>query len=385
MDDLNRVKNIKEKFEGASHLNTQFKEPKQTNDEIIPVKASSVNAISNHEAFMNHRANIKRTPAFRKDKVHVRNVEKNDYMSKSADSLVTSRVHLFNKLEDFKEPSNSTKREIDDVKENKPFKFESLTNLNVDKLKQQNISELKRYMIQKPGTGKQDNVEVQYTEVDKSPKRLSKSPKKSNEFSVANKQGDYGVLCKQRSTPNIINKSELYDELSDTLKRVLSAPLPPGPPPKKPPRTFISAGPAEIPNGSKFNDSRQIDKIPKLSRSKTESEIMLQKIENALLKHHENAFAIKEGNNKTDIKENGANKGQDTVKRYDMNMSCFSSASPSDNDMYVKNANTCFKPSNAAISSRKSIDHIYEDPNCILNTSPGQGVADSKLYYMVSN
>lgn len=91
-------------------------------------------------------------------------------------------------------------------------------------------------------------------------------------------------------------------ELSATLKAALKAPLPVGPPPKKPPRTFAHGSPSvknplEEATSVKCNSSaiKISDRsrhtsvspppIAKPVRSKTESQIMLRKLEDALMSH----------------------------------------------------------------------------------------------------
>lgn len=83
----------------------------------------------------------------------------------------------------------------------------------------------------------------------------------------------------------------------DTLKKVLKEPLPLGPPPKKPPRIFASDSPNPNPpkkspskagkliNDSKFKLKNFGSNKNKPHRSKEESKLMLDKIENALNKH----------------------------------------------------------------------------------------------------
>ncbi|XP_034235043.1 DENN domain-containing protein 2A-like [Thrips palmi] len=97
--------------------------------------------------------------------------------------------------------------------------------------------------------------------------------------------------------------SQTYQQgLSATLKAALKAPLPCGPPPKKPPRTFAHnspkvKSPSERLNNLKCNpgairsqeSSCHISVSPppviKPVRSKTESQIMLRKLEDALMNH----------------------------------------------------------------------------------------------------
>ncbi|XP_014261744.1 DENN domain-containing protein 2A-like isoform X2 [Cimex lectularius] len=69
-------------------------------------------------------------------------------------------------------------------------------------------------------------------------------------------------------TPKGKTKPKRQDELTDTLKKKLEAPLPVGPAPKKPPRTFAHGN---------------TEDRPLMRRSKTEPHIMLKKIESALL------------------------------------------------------------------------------------------------------
>ncbi|XP_054275648.1 uncharacterized protein LOC128994857 [Macrosteles quadrilineatus] len=97
---------------------------------------------------------------------------------------------------------------------------------------------------------------------------------------------------------NLDESGKVDDKLSSTLKKVLKTPLPPGPPPKKPPRTFahfterscdINSGTSSIRlSTDDINlDLGKIDSSCTLKpiRSKTESQIMLKKLEMALHNH----------------------------------------------------------------------------------------------------
>jgi hypothetical protein len=95
--------------------------------------------------------------------------------------------------------------------------------------------------------------------------------------------------------------------LTDTLKAALKAPLPSGPPPKKPPRTFAhntlspdNAGKCSVPVPSAIESvsNKELLQNVKLTnsasgktvkpvRSKTESQIMLKKLERVLLNHQQ--------------------------------------------------------------------------------------------------
>ncbi|KAE8742896.1 hypothetical protein FOCC_FOCC011514 [Frankliniella occidentalis] len=102
--------------------------------------------------------------------------------------------------------------------------------------------------------------------------------------------------------PSNSDKQAYQPGLSATLKAALKAPLPCGPPPKKPPRTFAHNSPTVKNTVDNFNnvksnssairnfdpschDSVSPPPIVKPVRSKTESQIMLRKLENALMNH----------------------------------------------------------------------------------------------------
>lgn len=108
---------------------------------------------------------------------------------------------------------------------------------------------------------------------------------------------------------------------SNTLKKVLSSPLPSGPPPKKPPRTFAHTSEwkstPNSPTSNKVSPTSKVSSsddlvnlqvervtghkpIVKPVRSKTESQIMLKKLEIALSNHHQQGRLLEsknEGNN----------------------------------------------------------------------------------------
>jgi hypothetical protein len=109
--------------------------------------------------------------------------------------------------------------------------------------------------------------------------------------------------------------------LTDTLKAALKAPLPSGPPPKKPPRTFAHNTPSSdnvgenisVPCASATNaiealsnkdltqhvkftksvsEKTSVEKSVKPIRSKTESQIMLKKLESVLLNHEQGVGGV---------------------------------------------------------------------------------------------
>jgi hypothetical protein len=114
MDEVSRVRNIKQRFENISNIgesnevgkNGQFKNPRIIPKDIKPVKSAKcgVPYASNKEDFSNSRPNIKRKPAFRRDKIPARN---NDVCNKTTkSSIVSRRVHLFNHLDDIENIGN---------------------------------------------------------------------------------------------------------------------------------------------------------------------------------------------------------------------------------------------------------------------------------------
>lgn len=112
------------------------------------------------------------------------------------------------------------------------------------------------------------------------------------------------------------NKDTVEDNsISNTLKKVLSSPLPSGPPPKKPPRTFAhtseSTSTPDSPTsnshaakGSSSDDLANLQgesltchkPIVRPVRSKTESQIMLKKLEIALSNHHQQGRIVEPKN-----------------------------------------------------------------------------------------
>lgn len=108
--------------------------------------------------------------------------------------------------------------------------------------------------------------------------------------------------------------------LSNTLKKVLSSPLPSGPPPKKPPRTFAHTVEwnTETPDDKKprtelclhsnddlslkLSKSENFNKqIVRPLRSKTESQIMLKKLEVALQKHKQQGKIVEPKIDKNEV------------------------------------------------------------------------------------
>lgn len=125
---------------------------------------------------------------------------------------------------------------------------------------------------------------------------------------------------------------------SNTLKKVLKSPLPTGPPPKKPPRTFAHVIDLDdnsscqttikktggLPNFKSQINNESIDcmkLVTKPVRSKTESQIMLKKLEMVLINHQNQGKMVKPNSNKTTItKEDMAMKDSKSEQNTERNI-----------------------------------------------------------------
>ena len=132
---------------------------------------------------------------------------------------------------------------------------------------------------------------------------------------VNNSKGPNDAQCvKGQASQETVQEEVGFSDviLTDTLKAALKAPLPSGPPPKKPPRTFAHNTPppnnagqhsVSLPSATqpvsnkdslehvKFTSSA-LQKTVKPIRSKTESQIMLKKLERVLLNHQQGTGAV---------------------------------------------------------------------------------------------
>jgi hypothetical protein len=124
---------------------------------------------------------------------------------------------------------------------------------------------------------------------------------------------------KERVAPETLRQEASTSDtsLTETLKAALKAPLPAGPPPKKPPRTFAHSTPypdnagqhsvsvpsaieailnKDLPQHEHFfktaSEEMNIQKTAKPVRSKTESQIMLKKLESVLLNHQQGSGGV---------------------------------------------------------------------------------------------
>ncbi|KAL1456370.1 hypothetical protein WDU94_001103, partial [Cyamophila willieti] len=144
---------------------------------------------------------------------------------------------------------------------------------------------------------------------------------------------NYLSVAKATNRKTVHKDCESNDSAFHTeLKKVLSSPLPPGPPPKKPPRTFAHnykySPDNEFNSTQKSSTNTNVKVYPNAPsslpsstmrpiRSKTESQIMLKKLENVLKQHQPNLINQSniENNSNNSIIKKGA---KDPIKRYGM-------------------------------------------------------------------
>lgn len=443
MDETSRVKNITQRFEEIN--NTEKNALVGNNHQLngsnytIKNKLTKVNVnlknnvtISNLNS-VNSRSNIKRTPAFRRDKINKANLDSAD---ETKNSVITRRINLFsvNTIENTE--SGKFHLPADDrnsVKENIELDRGSTNchdDLNENRTSQSVIKQENELVTT-------DDVNELYTKVKKTVKnaKIMKS-KKSNTDTVPTTTLHGNVSdCRRilkskfvadgsKKVENNINKenkhllmnnkafNDISDDLSDTLKRVLRSPLPPGPPPKKPPRTFTSTksvigsifSPStgiqyDINNKNSNVISHRISEnhrcllsdVSQPIRSKTESEIKLRKIENVLLKHKlalsptSNRKVSTSPNNKVDNYASiNKNRRRSTEKGIVVSLSsCV-------NDLNCATKSSSVHYSSPAYGSNQSLpqfsdSHIYDDPNGLnSSSSSSKEVHGSSLYYMVN-
>ncbi len=412
MDENSRVKNIKQRFEDNIANNLKPTTSKVFNDfEVLkPTPTPFENGVVNaNDAFsINHRANIKRTPAFRRDKVPNRNADKfNDHKDLKT-SIVTNRVNHFNQLKD------------DNVKCHDSAKSNLNPNGVVD-AKSFNTELLNVYEFNDLKDGENEES-VAYAKVKKqlkNSKPVTKSRKSAEEHdqlsdsrrSLKCKHGTDGSkkiessINKEnnRRSRNQIWSDKIDEDLSDTLKRVLRSPLPPGPPPKKPPRTFTAKpvnNTVEHHFASSTGSMMSRERLPSIPdsrrpvRSKTESEIMLRKIEMALLKHQKHASpkTLRKVSAPESRLEKYAEINKCRRRLSDKVCSIEPSESKSTSDARLAteaNVETCSEtgcfPWLSNRTENENADcHIYEDPKQLsAPPSLNEELLSNSLYYMV--
>lgn len=383
MEENSRVRNIKQKFEdinGNEKIKVASRLP--VYKFTLPVSEDNGDSASDlNSNATNHRANIKRTPAFRRDKVVPRACEKPECPKETKSSIVTHRVNHFNNLqtdEPLLQSVNDPSTKIGDVSYNSlPKTGPKVAELGVAYAKVKKPQRISKpaVKIKKPV----DESTIEYKRQLKH-KNQTDSPKKVE--SSINKENV------KKYSPGKLANSQNYDDLSETLKRVLRSPLPPGPPPKKPPRTFT----AKPLNHGLVEERKEnifpipIPVMPKPVRSKTESEIMLKKIENAL-RRHQNPTSPQLSVRKVSAPDCRTEKyaminknGRKSVDRSSTLELCRNST----------NGIRSGTQSNTGTSqSRRQTDnHIYEDPKTVVSSDGSPSSEErlrSSLYYMVKS
>lgn len=379
MEENSRVRNIKQKFEdinGNEKIRVASKLPiYKFNLPSSEDNGDSASDLNSNAA--NHRANIKRTPAFRRDKTVTRASEKPECPKETKPSIVTHRVNHFNKLQIDEPLPQIVNDDLPSAKvgdfpcNSSPRKTEP--GITYAKVKKPQRSMKPAVKNKKPA----DEPTVEYRRQLKH-KNQTDSPKKVE--SSVNKENV------RKYSPGKLTNSQIYDELSDTLKRVLRSPLPPGPPPKKPPRTF-TAKPINI--GLVEERKENIFPIPipvmlKPVRSKTESEIMLKKIENALRRHQNptspllSVRKVSAPDCRTEKYAMIYKNGRKSVDR---------SGTLELRQNLTNGTQSATQPRTGTSQSLPEADsHIYEDPKAIISSdeSPtSEERLQNSLYYMV--
>lgn len=242
-------------------------------------------------------------------------------------------------------------------------------------------------------------------------KSKDKSPIHGPSIELLRGDGDKFVQTESNVSPNRQSKnvkSSMKEKntnisedncVSNTLKKVLSSPLPSGPPPKKPPRTFAHTSEwkstPNSPTSNKHSPTAKVSSsddlvnlqvervtghkpIVKPVRSKTESQIMLKKLEIALSNHHQQGRFLEsksEGNNlvnncfsklskpKSSFSSN-KDKSKSNIKQKTADLKCSLPDSPNV-DSNAFSSSGCFGVD--LLSCSNSIDlmrssHIYDVP-----------------------
>lgn len=354
MESGSRVGNIKKKFEGLNESNVNgnlqfrhnFKKPMVSS--VVKTNIKSETPIDNisHENLNNpsncgNKGNIKRSHAFRSDK-HNRpfpiqgtssvNTENNfSFINKNNTNQQSNKVNIHES-----EKSCELQTAFNLVK-NRPKYTDSHNFKTVEKL---NKSSCEQTKLTNNSVNLNTHIsnfpkDVCYSVVQKPARLRSDKNVKSADLRIQNKSqlqsknfrsgGSQNVKgngnCLSETSKfnfeetkagiegdSLARKSSVFSEqnLTNTLKEALKSPLPVGPPPKKPPRTFAHiCRPGNIKSLSEkmcLEKSKTEDHIEprhinpnkpvvRPIRSKTESQIMLKKLELVLL-HHQKSVGM---------------------------------------------------------------------------------------------
>lgn len=379
-----RVYDIKKKFEGLCEASQEPTSEVKSNPSRPHLKPRSPHLIFPHKKnteIVNSnlreagtKGNIKRSHAFRSDRNNrnpinceiveslnciksSNNIVKASFKS-NAGRLITNENQCSSQQELIAVFSNKTLGPSNDCSSksvlNNTDSFQNIcSNSNIDNHFESNIETIqpRQFDMNEENTTMHSNQKPEYSTVSKNlhPNRprpsllelnsIDKSPLHGPSIELLRVDGDKfvqteGNVLSNRQSKNFKVKSSIKEKninisednvFSNTLKKVLSSPLPSGPPPKKPPRTFAHTSEwkstPNSPTSKKLSPTAikvsssddlvglnlQVDRvnghkpIVKPVRSKTESQIMLKKLEIALSNHHQQGRLLEsktsEGNN----------------------------------------------------------------------------------------
>lgn len=343
MESGSRVGNIKKKFEGLNepniNSNSQFrhklKKPVLSSDIRSDVKSEALIDNITQENQLNNpsgsKGNIKRSHAFRSDKHNrpfsnqgtstvnsennFRFVEKHnlDQQNKQDNGYAIEKSCEFQTA--FNLVKNKYKKEGQDsrlVEKLNKSSYEQSKLMNKNLNLNTHISNFPKdvcySVVQKPARRQLDNsVKSLGQRIQENSKTQPRSTGSQNLKSDGNclnftsnvkfEQTKTGVEDDKLTRGNFVFSEQ---NLTNTLKEVLKSPLPVGPPPKKPPRTFAHkcmSGNSRSLSGKRYlekNKTVEFTETPNINdskpilrpvRSKTESQIMLKKLELVLLHH----------------------------------------------------------------------------------------------------
>lgn len=364
MESGSRVGNIKKKFEGLNESNVNsnsqfrhnFKKPVLSSDVRPNVKSEApTDNISQENQFNNpyssgSKGNIKRSHAFRSDK-HIRPFPSQGNSSSSSSFVYTENNFCFS----IKNNPNQQNKNVNETS----CELQTAFNLVKNKCKEGHNSKIIEKIKNSCGQTKLINESVNlntcisdfskdicYSVVQK-PLRLrhdknvestdlriqdkSQVQSKSflntesrnlkcdgNRFSITSKL-NFEQTQTSLEGDNLSKGSFVFSEqnLTNTLTEALKSPLPVGPPPKKPPRTFAhkckSGNVRSLSDKTCLEKSKTADHVESRNinpskpvirpiRSKTESQIMLKKLELVLL-HHQKNLGTSEKENCMEMKQ----------------------------------------------------------------------------------
>lgn len=373
-----RVYDIKKKFEGLCEAsqdptceiksNPSKSHLKPMSPHLIFPQKKNIEIVNSNLREAGTKGNIKRSHAFRSDRNN-RNPSGSEIVeslncNKSSNNIVRTSFKSNAGRPITNENQCSSYQESNSVLSNKAFgpsydcssksalnntsdSFQNIfSNSNIDNHFESNIETIQpqQFNMNEENTTMRTSEKPEYSTVSKHvhPNRprpsllelnsMDKSPLHGPTIELLRVDGnkfvqtEVNVMSNRNVKSSIKEKNKNISEdnvISNTLKKVLSSPLPSGPPPKKPPRTFAHTSEwkstPNSPTSNKLSPTAKVSSsddlvnlqvervnltgpkpIVKPVRSKTESQIMLKKLEIALSNHHQQGRLLEsknEGNN----------------------------------------------------------------------------------------